>query len=360
MNKTEADYLDSLIAFPSVSSDKEASKECAEFCNEFFSKNGMHSEITEYSGYPNVVATSIKTKTPKVLLQCHMDVVPADSKMFSMKREGNKLLGRGAFDMKFACASYMKLVRILGSDIKNYDFGIMLSFDEEIGGRNGVGALLNDQYGCDVCILPDSGKDWHLETSANGAWFIKLSKEGKNAHASAPQEGINAAEILMEALSGIYKIREKYSPNELTLSLTQVNGGKAMNQIPDSAEATLDIRFRSEKIYKELRSQIEKIINQRNIKLETLTYGTCMNVDTRDPVVTEFIAVAEEVLDKKIKTCHSIGATDGRYFCEKNIPCIVIQPNGGGRHSDSEWVDSNGVEDLTKILVKFIKKQAII
>ena len=225
MIKTEADYLKELVAFPSVTADKKASKECAEHCAAFFKNHGLHTEIIESDGYPSVIATSQKTKTPKVFLQCHMDVVPADDTLFVISVEG-KLFGRGVFDMKFACASYMRMLDELGDDINKYDFGIMLTFDEEIGGHNGVEALLKQGYGADVCILPDSGKNWRLQATGNGAWFIRLTKTGKNAHGSMPQIGINAAEILTEVLIELYKLREQYKPEDLTLSLTKLNSGK--------------------------------------------------------------------------------------------------------------------------------------
>lgn len=360
MAKTEADYLEELVAFPSITSDKEALKKCAEFCAEFFENRGLHTKLIESKGYPNVIATTRNVKRPKVLLQCHMDVVPAKDELFMMKRGGGRLTGRGAFDMKFACASYMRLVDKLAKDIRKYDFGIMLTFDEEIGGRNGVEALLKKGYGASVCILPDSGKNWRLESSAHGAWFVRLSKTGKNAHGSLPKKGINAAEILTQAINDLYKIRKEYSDSELSLSLTQINSGKAMNQIPDYAEAVLDIRFKNDGIYGSLKRRIEQICSRYGVEINNIELFPCINVDSKEAEITEFIRVAEDVLGGKISTCHSEGSTDARYFCSRNIPCVVIQPNGGGRHGDDEWVDAEGLAHLTAILYKFITKNAII
>ena len=67
MGKSEADYLEELIAFRSVSADKEASKECAEFCAGFFEGLGMHTKVIESGGYPNVVATTTTTKKPMAI-----------------------------------------------------------------------------------------------------------------------------------------------------------------------------------------------------------------------------------------------------------------------------------------------------
>lgn len=356
MVKTEEDYLKELVAFPSVSADKKASKECARFCAKFFKSYGLHTELIESDGFPNVVATTQTTRTPNILLQCHMDVVPAATKLFDMKKADGRLMGRGTFDMKFACASYMKLVDELADELEDYDFGIMLSFDEEIGGANGVKALLDMGYGAKVCLLPDSGKDWHLEASAHGAWFLKLSKQGKNAHASMPDQGVNAAEILLDAVNEIKKACEEHPKDDLALSLTRMHSGDAMNQIPDYAEAVLDIRFKHAAIYESLSRRIERICQKYKVKTETAVMADCMNVDAAKEEVVDFIRIAEDVLRRKIPTGHSLGATDARFFCARRIPCIVIQPDGGGRHSDDEWVDQAGLTQLTAILNRYIRE----
>lgn len=362
MNKAEADYLAELVAFQTVSSAPKLQQmeACAKFCSEFFRQYGLQTKIIRSKGFPSLVATTTNTKKPKVLLAAHMDVVPAENYMFVMKRTEGKLTGRGVFDMKFACASYMKAVERLGEKVKDYDFGIMLTFDEEIGGHNGVEALLKQGYGGDICLLPDSGTNWKLESTANGVWFAKISHHGKNAHASMPEQGINASELLMDTLKDIRRVREDYSKEHLTLSVTTLAAGEAMNQIPDYAEAKLDIRYKDKPTFEKVKNQLENICQKHGSILETIEFGHCMNVDTDHPRVSDFVGIAEEVLGKKIGYSHSTGATDARYLCAYDVPAIVIQPNGGGMHSDYEWVDAKGLHDLTEIILRFIDKCAII
>lgn len=360
MANTEVDYLKELVAYKSISEDKEESKKCAQYCANFLESHGLRTQIIEYNGYPNVVATSQQTKNPKILLQAHLDVVPAADDLFDLKITEDKLSGRGSFDMKFACASFFAMLDRLSQPTSSYDVGIMLTFDEEIGGENGVKALLNNGYSCDVCILPDSGKDWALESSAKGAWFVELVKKGKNAHASEPHTGINSAEILNTAINELFSIRKAYSPDDLTLTLTKFSSGAAMNQVPDHAEAILDIRYKNKDILKKIEAEINEIAQKHDIRLNTKMLGSCMNVNMKDQLVCNFIEIAENVLGKKIEEGHSAGSTDGRYFCAKDIPCIVIQPNGDGRHSDDEWVDRKGMGDLTEIILQYIEKYGII
>lgn len=361
MSKTEANFLADLVAFRTISAipNTVEMKVCANYCAEFFTKQGLFAKTGEVNGFPHVIATSQKTKSPKIFLQAHLDVVPAEDKLFKMTQRDGKYLGRGVFDMKFACASYMKLAERLSANLQAYDFGIMLTFDEEIGGHHGVEALLKQGYSCEVCVLPDSGTNWQLESSGNGAWFVQIATTGKSAHGSLPAQGVNAAEKLIKVLAAIEPLKNNYSEDNLTLSVTKLESGQAINQIPAQAEATLDIRYRHKDIYSQLKTEIESICKKHDAQVETVAWGPCVSVDTEHPKVVDFIKVAEEILDKKISQSHSTGATDARYFCEYDIPCIVIQPNGGGLHADNEWVDAKGVEDLTEILFNFITKCAI-
>lgn len=354
----EVDYLKQLVSLKTESQNKSELKKCAQYLYEFFKKRNMYTELVLKNEFPNVVATSQKTKKPKILLQAHMDVVPAKNEQYELREDKGRLYGRGTLDMKFAVASYMKLSDILQDNINKYDFGIMITFDEEVGGENGVKSLLDDGYGCEVAILPDSGRNWVLENSAMGAWFLKLSKKGKNAHGSLPEKGVNSAEILVQALAKIFDLRTKFSHDDLIVTLTVFNSGKAVNQVPDYAEAILDIRYKNKTILEKIDREIEKISNQFKLAKKTQLLGSCLNVSVEDPKVKQFIDIAEKVTGQKISTSHSKGTTDGRYFCAKNIPCIVIQPDGGGRHADNEWVDKNGVKDLTKILYKYITQIA--
>jgi acetylornithine deacetylase/succinyl-diaminopimelate desuccinylase-like protein len=350
----EIDYLAKLVSFKTETQDKIELKKSAQYLSAFFESKNLHTEILTKNEYPNIVATSQKTKRPKIFLQAHMDVVPAKPEQYELREREGKLYGRGVFDMKFAVASYMKLLDLLEENIGKYDFGIMLTFDEEVGGMNGVDALLKDGYGSEAVILPDSGRNWMLENSAMGTWFLKLSKRGKNAHGSLPEKGVNSAEILAQALAEIVDIRKDFLPDDLTATLTVFNSGKAINQVPDYAEAILDIRYKNKAVLKKIDNKIEKISKKFELTSETHMLGGCVDVSTDDPLVKKFIDVTEDVIKREVKTGHSKGSTDGRYFCAQNIPCIVIQPDGGGRHSDEEWIDKNGIQDLTQILYRYI------
>lgn len=356
--KTEADYLKKLVSFKTVSAEPANFSEmnkCAEYIAQFYRDKNYFVVEESSNGFPSVYASPLNTKNPRVLLQAHLDVVPAGNDLFNMRDTSDKLIGRGVFDMKFAAACFMKLADEL--DNQKPDYGVMVTFDEEIGGFDGVEYMLGKGYSCDVVVIPDGGLDWTLETSAKGAWFIDIKKKGKSAHGSVPHEGVNAAQKLVESLHRIIKLQENYDPRDLTITLSKLNSGKAANQIPDFAVATFDIRYKTKDLLKQLTDQIKTIAHNDGLVIETQAFGECIEGKTEHPQVKKFVNVAEKILDRKIKKGHSSGSTDARFFDANNIPCIVIQPGGGGRHAENEWIDKKDLAVFTSVLKNFILNQ---
>ena len=62
---------------------------------------GLPLYFEEYSskGHPSLVITTQKTKSPKLWLIAHLDVVPADPSSFTVTIENGKMMGRGVLDM---------------------------------------------------------------------------------------------------------------------------------------------------------------------------------------------------------------------------------------------------------------------
>jgi len=292
------------------------------------------------------------------LLHAHLDVVPCPGSLFKLTEKGGKLCGRGVYDMKFAGAVFLKVVDELQAELADYDFGIMFSFDEEIGGENGVKAWLKDGYKAKVCVLPDAGDNWHIELSHKGVWIVRLSAKGIAAHGSRPWDGDNAIHRLLDALDEISQLFKDQHSETDTLSINTINGGRALNQVADAAEATLDIRFLSEEEYEQLRKKVETIAATYKITVDTVHHVKCVKTDMSNPYVAAFLRVAEEVWGEPLKTIRSLGASEAIFFDAFDIPTILVRPLGGDAHSDTEWLDKASFEKYYELIKKYIQTEA--
>jgi succinyl-diaminopimelate desuccinylase len=351
--------LSKLVAFPTVSGDYKSANDCIDFIDKFLVSRDMKVNRFESNGYPSIVATCRPTKKPKVLLQAHLDVVPTSKKLYKLAKKDNRLIGRGVFDMKFAAAIYMQVAEELRPKIEKLDFGIMLTTDEEVGGEDGVEMLLDSGYGADICVLPDGGDNWCIETSIKGAVITKLVANGKSAHGSRPWEGDNAIDRLLSALSDVRKLFEKPSHDRDTLSINKVFGGTVINQVADKAEATLDMRFVSDESQHMLKNEIAKIAKKNGCSLDKIVEISVSKTDTSEKHVASFLKIAEEVRGVKIKETKSLGASDARFFAVHKIPTVVMRPEGGASHSDHEWINKKQFYEYYQLVKKFVERESI-
>lgn len=352
--KTLIKVLDDLVAHQSTEGNNAAKSACIEFMGVELKKHGLKPRYYERNGLPSIVATTQDTTTPKLLLQAHVDVVPGNKQLFNLTEREDQLIGRGVYDMKFAAACYLELARELSHELHNYDFGIMLTTDEEIGGDNGVGMLIEEGYRAQVCVLPDGGDNWMIQSVCNGVWAIELTARGKTAHGSKPWEGENAIDKLVAALEDIRQLFKFKEPEKCTLTVSQMSGGKAFNQVPDHAEATLDMRFVDAACYNEKRSKVEHIAHKYDLQLKTVAQVDPNITDLSHPEVSYFIETAERITGKEIKSTRSTGSSDARYFDAVNIPVILIRPDGGGAHSENEWIDRQSLFQFYDVIKSYV------
>lgn len=348
--------LGDLVAFQTVTGKREAALGCLGYIEAYLMQRGLHMVRHEYNGYPSLIATTHETKRPKLLLQAHIDVVAAPDHCFNLQKKDEKLLGRGVFDMKFAAAAFMKVVDELQEKLQDYDFGIMITSDEELGGKDGVRALLDAGYGADVCVLPDGGDNWAIETTHKGCWIGRMKTKGTAAHGSRPWEGDNAIDRLVDALRDIRKMFEEQHVDSDTLSINKISGGAVINQVADNAEAALDMRFISDQNFEKLYKQIEAVAEGHKASLETVVHIPITKTDINDPFVASFMQIAENIRGGPLKQSRSLGVSDARFFAERGIPVILLRPAGGSAHGDNEWIDKAGLEQYCQILKAYIEE----
>lgn len=353
-------YLRELVAMPTVSSDQEANNAALDYIQAFFDDRGLHCMRYSFNGYGALVATTKKdNKSPKVMMAAHLDVVPGPAELFALREDDQNFYGRGVFDMKLAIAAYMTVIDTLGSNIENYDIGIMITTEEEIGGLNGVRQLVNIGYRPDVCILPDGAKDWQIETFAKGFTYWRIDVAGTSAHGSMPWEGDSATFRLVDLLHELKADFASQTLNTKTLNIGLINGGAAKNQIPAHAYATLDIRYMTNKEHDEIRATIERLCEKHNATFieEDLGGFPCVN-ELSHPLIQPFAESIHRITGADVSGTVSFGSSDARFFASHDVPCIITRPAGGGQHADTEWVDRQGCLQYPEVVLDYLEKIA--
>jgi succinyl-diaminopimelate desuccinylase len=316
---------------------------------------------SESNGVPSLVFTTQPTRKPKLLLVAHIDVVPAPAAAFTLLQGGDRLYGRGVLDMKFAAACYIQLCHELGASLAEYDFGIMLTTDEEHGGFDGTKALLDDEhFRCDFALIPDGGFNWQFEEQAKGILHIRVCSRGVSAHSSRPWEGTNPAWSLfafLAAMNSYFEEQKRSSEYYSTMNISMISGGDAMNKVPDMLEARVDIRFVPEISKDKLAEKLGSIAREyKNIELEEISSGHPHTSDISRKEPKSFSRIARELYGITTGTSKAHGGSDARFFAEHNIPTFLIAPRGGGHHTDAEWIDAQDMERFYRVLKAWVMK----
>ena len=100
---------------------------------------GAKVDVFEKKGVaPVIMIRNHKSLDFDALVLGHIDVVPAEDKMFNPVVKGGKLYGRGSLDMKSFAAVAMNSMQYVIENKLPIKFGIILSSDEEKGDRKSV------------------------------------------------------------------------------------------------------------------------------------------------------------------------------------------------------------------------------
>lgn len=344
--------LEDLVKIESTCQNPIALKEAIELIGN--QKTGwLHKRYLQHSK-PSLVIQNSPGFAFDFILACHLDVVPAPKFLFRPRFIKGNLIGRGALDMKFAAAVYIKLISELET-YKKAKIAFFFTTDEEVGGFDGTKYLVDLGYRSKVVLLPDGGTNMSFEQAEKGIWHIKLVSKGKPAHGSRPWLGKNAIDILIEAYSNLKKAfpNPKNEAWDITINAGKISGGTAVNVVAENASMEVDIRLPDEK----KRSQVKNVLD--GLKSSRLSYSTLIEnpvfeIQKQNFYLKKYLNIARRHLGFTPKLEKSAGASDARFFAGKNIPVIITRPKGDGHHANNEFINLASLEQYYQIVKKFI------
>ena len=319
----------------------------------------------EHGGKHSVYVSLNGNTTTKIVFAGHLDVVDAEPEQFEPKMEGDKILGRGALDMKGPDAVMIELAEKLIKSGARPDVGFLFTTDEEVGSENGVAYVLGENFiSAEFAVIPDGGEDFNLVIAGKGVLHFKVVCHGKATHGSRVWDGENAIEKCIKIFedlktSGLFPQEpcgiEDHWHN--TINLGKLVGGDSVNRVPDHAEMCIDTRFVAPLTVKEFLEKIKAYIPS-DAEFEVISYGEPVETPTDNPYLLKMKESVEEILGRDAKFVKEHGATDARFFAEKGINSVILYPVGGNIHGKGEWVSLKSLEDLFFIFEKFVEKTA--
>jgi len=351
------DLAKKLISFKTITGNTKEAGACYDFIKSYFAPEISAGKIIakEYNngGFRSLVFSNADALKFDVILNGHIDVVGAEDKDFIPAIKDSRLYARGAADMKGEVAVMMAVLKKMANYETGKSIALMLSSDEEVGGKSGVNYLLNKiGYKARIVVVPDGGENFELNIKEKGVFWIKIVAEGKPAHGSRPWLGDNAILKLFD----LYREIEKKFPlpskskalykDGVSVNLGKIQGGKSVNAVPDSAEMYLDFRYSERSDKDKILGIIKKLAKKHRSKFEIIENAGVAETDKENYYLKMFKKIAEKEIGRKMKIIRSTGSSGTHFFSQNNIPVIVTAPNYGNIHGSGEWVE---IKDLVKL-----------
>ncbi|MEM9580154.1 MAG: acetylornithine deacetylase [Pseudomonadota bacterium] len=253
------DLLDRLIAFPTVSADPNIA--LIRFVAGLLERAGAEVTVIadDTGAKANLFATIGPRDVPGVMLSGHTDVVPVTGQdwsvpAFEMTEAEDRYYGRGTTDMKGFVASAVRTALTASRMDLATPLHLALSYDEEIGCvgvRSLIDMLAQAPVRPQLCIVGEP-TGMQVATGHKGKTAARVTATGHAAHSALAPDALNAIHMACDMIGFIRALQQElaeegardtdYDVPYTTLHVGRIDGGVALNIVPDRAEFLFEIR----------------------------------------------------------------------------------------------------------------------
>ncbi len=317
-------------------------------------------EVREYNhnGLPVLVAEvgAAAGEGPCVVLHGHLDVVPGRPEQFEPVVDGDRLIGRGAYDMKGGLAAMMCALK----DVERQD-RVRVRFvcvpdeeSEEIDERSTDG-FVKLGLGGDFAITGEP-TDLHIGIEAKGVLAMRIDVHGRAAHSSTPWLGDNAVLKAVDVFRAIESLPFTRESSELfprpSINLGRIEGGDALNKVPDLCTMAVDVRYLPGQDPGEILEQVAAI---PDIDVMRTFIHPPVTVARTDPYVRALRDAVARSIRGEVMSVGRDGASDAASFIEAGIPAVEFGPAGAGHHGPEEWASLASMARYRRALSDFVR-----
>jgi len=365
--------LGDLVGIDSVSptlANGPGENEIAEYVHQYLQQLGLDVEIqTVAPGRANVVCVLFGTnRNSSLLLNAHLDTVGVKDMQepFVLKQKGDKLFGRGAYDMKGSAALMLLLAENLVQDRPPINVCLTFVADEE---DKSIGmTYLVDKWLPQISPLPMGAivlepTELQIGVGHKGFTWYEIEIIGKAAHGSRPAEGVDAILPLRAALDEIDNIQsELYNRladpllGHATVHSSLIEGGSELSVIPARSKLLWERRSLPGETQQDLSGELKRILaavenhpGAHTVKGQELFVRLPYRVSDEAEVL--------KLLQSASPQSKPVGLSfwaDSALCTMAGIPAVLFGPIGHGAHAVDEWVSLKSLVQVYSVLKKMI------
>ena len=319
-------------------------------------------------GRANVIATvKGRGKASPLLFNAHMDTVGVDGMddPFTLHRDADRLYGRGAYDMKGSVAVMLALAEYF--EVHQPPCQLLFTFvadeeDRSIGTEYLVKEWLPtlQEQPAGAFVLEPTEED--IGVAHKGfAWF-EIQAEGRAAHGSRPDQGIDAILPLGRALCELEAIAQELAAGHHDKLLgagsrhvSTINGGTTWSVYPADACLRWERRTLPGESHDLLHGELDRVLQAAG----AASGGAQVSGDivyNRKPHQVARESLPVQLIKGVVPEARIVGVA---YWADSallgsHLPTVLFGPKGHGAHAADEWVSLSSLVRVYEYL-----KQAI-
>lgn len=368
-----ASFLETICTIESKSDNKEGVDAVCEAVIRKGEELGFNICFRPQESAGNVVSLTCEggTDAPLVCLSAHMDTVFRKGAFGypPVRREGELLRGPGVMDCKGGIAVAMLLMDAL----KSIGYGgrtlrLILMSEEEIqcvlSGKKTLDFLRSEAKGAVAFFNLEGREPGKITTSRKGIIRACMTVRGRAAHAGDYFEGASA---IRAAACKILNLELRSVRDGITYNCGMIEGGTAMNVIPDECRVKIDVRVRSDEEYRSALAVLKEVAAREDVAGTTASVeiiSTRIPMERTEANVRLFKHIADICRENgfgEMRENLSNGGSDAAYATEMGIPTVDdLGVIGDHYHSLREWCSIPSIAESAKIIGASILSDGIL
>lgn len=339
--------------------------EIAAFVARWARGQGLEADVLEATpGRPSVVVRARGSGGGRTLLLCgHLDTVGVEEMRdpHRPRVEGDRLYGRGAYDMKAGLAAALLACRDAAAVGLAGDVIVAAVADEEhasLGVREVLSAVRADA----AIVTEPTGLE--LVVAHKGFVWAEIAVAGRAAHGSRPDLGLDAIVKTGPILTALGELDAALAGHVHPLlgrgsvHASTINGGGELSSYPSRCVLGLERRTLPGEAASDVERELTALLDacfaadpETEATRRVLLTREAFEIDQDAEVVDFLRAAATETLGKTPPITGVPYWTDAAFIAAAGIPTAILGPGGAGAHAAEEWVSLSDTEAVARTIV---------
>ena len=326
---------------------------------------GLEAERLEATpGRPSVLVRARGKGGGRTLLLCaHLDTdgVEGLADPHTPRIDGDRLFGRGAYDMKAGVAAALIAAREAARLGLAGDVVLAAVADEEHASLGVQEALRHVSADAAVVTEPT---ELELVVAHKGFVWSEIEITGRSAHGSRPHLGVDAIAKMGSVLTELEQLDRALADRShpllgrASVHASVIEGGAELSSYPARCTLGLERRTLPGETGKQIEAEVESLLERcravdRALRASqrTLLVRDPFEIDRNEDLVTLASDVVAEVLRAPVSIGGASYWADSAFIASAGIPTVLFGPGGEGAHARDEWVSLSDTASVARTLI---------